>query len=223
LSELTPDRIAHGIMYFVVLLFSLSFHESAHAWMASRMGDNTARELGRVSLNPLVHIDLLGTVLIPLIQIFGPGGIPLMGWAKPTPVQSRNFRAGELAKAQILVAGAGPVSNLILAVVFTAALFVAVRLGLSQDSEEPVLKLLSTGVVINLALAVFNLLPLPPLDGSHVASWGLPRPMAEAYDRVMGAYGQYILLILFVTGVLSWITTPLIVFLQTILYSIVAL
>jgi Zn-dependent protease len=223
LSELTPDRIAHGIMYFVVLLFSLSFHESAHAWMASRMGDNTARELGRVSLNPLVHIDLLGTVLIPLIQIFGPGGIPLMGWAKPTPVQSRNFRAGELAKAQILVAGAGPVSNLILAVVFTAALFVAVRLGLSQDSEEPVLKLLSTGVVINLALAVFNLLPLPPLDGSHVASWGLPRPLAEAYDRVMGAYGQYILLILFVTGVLSWITTPLIVFLQTILYSIVAL
>jgi Zn-dependent protease len=146
-----------------------------------------------------------------------------MGWAKPTPVQSRNFRAGELAKAQILVAGAGPVSNLILAIVFTAALFVAVRLGLSQDSEEPVLKLLSTGVLINLALAVFNLLPLPPLDGSHVASWGLPRPLAEAYDRVMGAYGQYILLILFVTGVLSWITTPLIVFLQTILYSIVAL
>ena len=223
MSEVTPDRIAHGITYFVVLLFSLSFHESAHAWMASRMGDNTARDLGRVSLNPVVHIDLLGTVLIPLIQIFGPGGIPLMGWAKPTPVQSRNFRAGELAKAQILVAGAGPVSNLILAIVFTAALFVAVRLGLSQDSEEPVLKLLSTGVLINLALAVFNLLPLPPLDGSHVASWGLPRPLAEAYDRVMGAYGQYILLILFVTGVLSWITTPLIVFLQTILYSIVAL
>ena len=220
MSELTPDRIAQGITYFVVLLFSLSFHESAHAWTASRMGDQTARDLGRVSLNPLVHMDLLGTVLIPLIQIFGPAGIPLMGWAKPTPVEPRNFRPGELARGQILVAGAGPVSNLILAVGFTAALVVAVRLGLSLDSPGPLLKLLTTGVLINVALAVFNMLPLPPLDGSHVASWGLPRPLALAYDRVMGSYGQFILLILFVTGVLSWITTPVIILLQQLLYTI---
>jgi Zn-dependent protease len=218
--ELTPDRIAQGITYFVVLLFSLSFHESAHAWMASRMGDDTARDLGRVSLNPLVHIDLIGTVLIPLIQIFGPSGIPLMGWAKPTPVQSRNFRAGELAKGQILVAGAGPVSNLILALIFTFALFVAVRLGITPASQEALFRLITTGVLINVALAVFNMLPLPPLDGSHVASWGLPRPLAEAYDRVMGSYGQYILLLLFVTGVLSWITSPLIVLLQRGLYRL---
>jgi Zn-dependent protease len=220
LPDLTPDRIAQGITYFVVLLFSLSFHESAHAWMASRMGDNTARDLGRVSLNPLVHIDLLGTVLIPLIQIFGPAGIPLMGWAKPTPVQPRNFRSGQLARGQILVAGAGPASNLILAVCFTAALFVAVRLGLSQEAGEPVLRLIETGVLINVALAVFNMLPLPPLDGSHVASWGLPRPLAETYDRVMGSYGQFLLLILFVTGALSWITTPLIILLHRFLYAL---
>jgi Zn-dependent protease len=218
--DLTPDRIAQGLMSFVVLLFSLSFHESAHAWMASRMGDNTARDLGRVSLNPLVHIDLFGTVLIPLIQIFGPAGIPLLGWAKPTPVEARNFRPGELAKGQILVAGAGPVSNLILAVVFTAALFVAVRLGLSPEAGEPVLALIATGVMVNVSLAVFNMLPLPPLDGSHVASWGLPRPLGQAYDRVMGSYGQYLLLILFVTGVLSWITSPLILFLRGILFTI---
>jgi Zn-dependent protease len=217
---LTPQKIAEGLTYFVVLLFSLSFHESAHAWMASRMGDNTARDLGRVSLNPLVHIDLLGTVIIPLIQIFGPGGIPLMGWAKPTPVQARNFRSGELAKGQILVAGAGPVSNMILAVVFTAALFVAARLGLSESAGRPVLNLLATGVVMNLALAIFNLLPLPPLDGSHVASWGLPRSLGQAYDRIMGTYGQYLLLILFVTGVLSWVTTPLIVFLRNVLFAL---
>jgi Zn-dependent protease len=218
--ELSPDRIAQGITYFVVLLFSLSFHESAHAWMASRMGDDTARDLGRVSLNPLVHIDLVGTVLIPLIQIFGPSGIPLMGWAKPTPVQARNFRAGNLAKGQILVASAGPVSNLILALVFTVALFVVVRLGITPDSQAALFRLITTGVLINVALAVFNMLPLPPLDGSHVASWGLPRPLAEAYDRVMGAYGQYILLLLFITGVLSWITSPLIVLLQRGLYRL---
>jgi Zn-dependent protease len=217
--ELTPD-IAQGIMSFVVLLFSLSFHESAHAWMASRMGDNTARDLGRVSLNPFVHIDLFGTVLIPLIQIFGPAGIPLMGWAKPTPVEARNFRPGELARGQILVAGAGPLSNLVLALVFTAVLFVVVRLGLSPEAEEPLLMLIKAGVAINVSLAVFNLLPLPPLDGSHVASWGLPRPMAEAYDRVMGSYGQYLLLILFVTGVLSWITSPLIFFLRGLLFKV---
>ncbi|HEY6552888.1 MAG TPA: site-2 protease family protein [Vicinamibacteria bacterium] len=220
MSDLTPEHIAQGITYFVVLLFSLSFHESAHAWMASRMGDNTARDLGRVSLNPIVHIDLLGTVLIPLIQIFGPSGIPLMGWAKPTPVQPGNFAPGQLARGQILVAGAGPVSNLILALVFTAGLFVAVRLGLSPETGAPVLKLITTGVLINIALAVFNLLPLPPLDGSHVASWGLPRPLAETYDRVMGSYGQFLLLILFVTGVLSWVTTPIIIFLRNLLYAI---
>lgn len=220
MSELTPDRIVLGLTYFVVLLFSLSFHESAHAWMAARMGDNTARDLGRVSLNPLVHIDLLGTVLIPLIQIFGPSGIPLMGWAKPTPVQPGNFRSGSLARGQILVASAGPISNLILAVGFTVALIIAVRLGLTPETGQPWWSLITTGVLINVALAVFNMLPLPPLDGSHVASWGLPRPLAQAYDRVMGSYGQFILLILFVTGALSWITRPLILLLQGLLYSI---
>ena len=220
MDELTPQKIAEGITFFIVLLFSLSFHESAHAWMASRMGDNTARDLGRVSLNPLVHIDLLGTVIIPLIQIFGPGGIPLMGWAKPTPVQARIFRPGELAKGQILVAGAGPVSNLILAFFFTIALFVAVRVGVTPEAAQPVLRLISTGVLINVALAVFNMLPLPPLDGSHVASWGLPRSLGQAYDRIMGAYGQYLLLILFITGVLSWLTTPLIVFLRNFLFAV---
>jgi Zn-dependent protease len=91
LSELTPERIALGLTTYVVLLFSLFFHESAHAWMASRLGDDTARSLGRVSLNPIVHIDPIGTLIFPLLQIFT--GVPLLGWAKPTPYNPANFRS----------------------------------------------------------------------------------------------------------------------------------
>jgi Zn-dependent protease len=201
---LEPDRIAMGLTTYVVLLFSLSVHESAHGWMAWRMGDDTAIRQGRVSLNPLVHIDPVGTVLIPLIQIFGPMGIPLMGWAKPTPVGAHNFR--RLARGHILVAAAGPLSNMILAVLFTIALFVAVRLDI--DYNNPVMVLFGTGVVMNVSLAVFNLVPLPPLDGSWIASWGLPRPIANKYDRVMEPWGQWILLILFMTGILGIVVAP---------------
>jgi Zn-dependent protease len=204
LAELTPDRIAMGLTTYVVLLFSLSVHESAHGWMAWRMGDDTAIRQGRVSLNPLVHIDPVGTVLIPLIQIFGPMGIPLMGWAKPTPVGAHNFR--RLARGHILVAAAGPVSNMILAVIFTIALFVAFRLGV--ETNDPAGILIVTGVIMNVSLAVFNLVPLPPLDGSWIASWGLPRPIANKYDRVMEPWGQWILLILFMTGILGVVVAP---------------
>src|SRR5512147_909734 len=111
-------------MSYVVLLFSLSVHESAHAWAALKQGDPTAQSLGRISLNPLVHIDLVGTVVMPLLQIFM-SGIPLLAWAKPTPVNPRYFR--DLRRGQIVVSGAGPLSNLLLALAFTAGLFVAVR------------------------------------------------------------------------------------------------
>lgn len=206
--ELEAQDFALKLTTYVVLLFSLSVHESAHGWMAYRMGDDTAVSQGRVSLNPLVHIDPIGTVLIPLIQIFGPVGIPLMGWAKPTPVGAHNFR--NLARGHILVAGAGPVSNIVLATLCTAALFVTLRVGLSPEIELPVRAIIETGVVMNIALAIFNLVPLPPLDGSWVASWGLPRPIAEKYDRVMEPYGSWILLILFMTGVLGFVIRPFI-------------
>lgn len=215
MESLTPEVLAQGITYYVVLLFSLSVHESAHAWMALRMGDDTAARQGRISLNPLVHIDPIGTVLIPLVQVLW-GGVPLLAWAKPTPVAGHNLR--RLARGHVLVAGAGPVSNLLLALVFTAALFVGLRTGVRD--VQPLMVLLSVGVQMNVLLAIFNLVPLPPLDGSWVASWGLPRPIAEQYDRVVEPYGQWILLALFATGALGFVLSPFIRALSTFLFQI---
>lgn len=202
MGALTAEDLAMGLTTYVVLLFSLSVHESAHGYTAHLMGDDTAISQGRVSLNPLVHIDPIGTLLIPILQIFW-GGIPLLGWAKPTPVGAHNFR--RLAQGHIRVAGAGPVSNLVLAVLFTAALFVLLRV---DGADGPLGIIVISGIQMNVALALFNLVPVPPLDGSWIASWGLPRHIADRYDRVMEPYGHLILLALFVTGLLGWLIRP---------------
>jgi Zn-dependent protease len=215
------DRIPQAITSYVVLLFSLSFHEAAHGWMAWRMGDPTAMNLGRVSLNPLVHIDPIGTVLMPLLMFFS-GGLPFLAWAKPTPYQPANIRRDRsVAQGHILIASAGPVSNAILALAFTLLLVIAVRSGVAASLGEPGLMILSTGVQLNVALALFNMLPVPPLDGSKVASWGLPRPLGEAYDRVMEPYGFLILLALVMTGVVGWILEPIMGFVITLLLQLV--
>jgi Zn-dependent protease len=219
-GELAGETIAMGITSYVVLLFSISVHEASHAWAALRMGDDTALREGRVSLNPIVHIDPIGTLLIPLLQIFW-GGIPLLGWAKPTPYNPANFRRDRsIARGHIMVAGAGPISNLLLALLFTALLFVVARAGAVKALQGPVLSIILTGIQMNVALALFNLLPLPPLDGSKVASWGLPRSMGQRYDRVMEPYGQWILLIAFATGLLGWLLSPVMRALITILYRV---
>lgn len=208
MNELTPERIAMGLTAYVVLLFSLSVHESAHAWMAHKMGDDTALELGRVSLNPMVHIDPIGTVLFPLIQIFT--GIPTLGWAKPTPYNPANFRRDvSMRQGHMLVAGAGPVSNLLLALLFTAAFFVIARSGMVGASAQPLVMIVVRGVQMNVILAIFNLVPIPPLDGSKVASYGLPGQAGERYDRVMEPYGYMILLILMFTGILGYLISPI--------------
>jgi Zn-dependent protease len=212
------EKLAMGLTSYVVLLLSLSVHESAHGWMALRMGDDTAARQGRITLNPLAHIDLIGTVLIPILQIFGPG-IPLLGWAKPTPVGAHNFR--RLARGHILVAGAGPVSNFLLAALFTAALFVASQAGVTNLSQPAVFWFLVIGVSMNVGLAIFNLIPLPPLDGSWIASWGLPRNIAQHYDRVMEPYGNIILLVLFVTGVLGQVMWPFVELIRKFLFGLV--
>jgi len=201
-------QILNLLVYYVVLLFSLSFHESAHAWMASRLGDQTARDLGRVSLNPLVHIDPVGTVVMPLLMAMSQG-IPLLAWAKPTPVVAANFRPGMYRRGQVLTAGAGPVSNLILAVAFTLVLFVVARVGGGDGPWALVMDLLFAGVLVNISLGIFNLVPLPPLDGSWVASFGLPPALGAAYDRIVKPYGAMILLLLVMTGTLGRFMSPL--------------
>jgi len=213
---ITPEAFALGITTYVVLLFSLSVHESAHGYMAYRMGDDTARLQGRVDLNPLVHIDPVGTVLIPLLQIFW-GGVPLLGWAKPTPVGAHNFR--RLARGHVLVAGAGPASNLLLAILFTLALFVARRAGLIEGGRDVLFVVLAVGIQMNVALALFNLIPVPPLDGSWIASWGLPRPIADRYDRLVEPFGQWLLLALFMP--IGWVLRPIQVSLTSLIFRMV--
>jgi Zn-dependent protease len=203
-----------------VLLFSLSVHESAHAWTALKEGDPTAQSLGRISLNPLVHIDLIGTVVLPLLMIFTSSGF-LFGWAKPCPVNPRNFR--HVRRAEIIVSGAGPVSNLILAVLFTAGLFVALRLIPEPTVEHPVIRMLFLGLQLNVILAVFNMVPLPPLDGSHILQWSLPGDLGHRYIRAIGPYGGFILLALVMTGALWTVVGPVARLLQGLLVALVRL
>ncbi|PYQ40424.1 MAG: site-2 protease family protein [Acidobacteria bacterium] len=208
MSDLTPQHIALGLTTYVVLLFSLSFHESAHAWMAWRLGDDTAKNLGRVSLNPIVHMDPIGTLLFPLIQIFT--SVPLLGWAKPTPYNPANFRRDvSMRKGHMLVAAAGPVSNLLLGLFFAVALIVLVRAGVIQTQRDFLYNIVFLGVELNVLLAVFNFIPIPPLDGSKVASFGLPGDFGERYDRVVGPYGFLILMLLLISGAFSYIAVPI--------------
>jgi Zn-dependent protease len=202
-----PDiDFAQVFIAFIVLLFSLTVHESAHAWTADRLGDPTARLLGRVSLNPIVHADPIGTVLFPLLAIIG--GVPLIGWAKPVPVNVRRLRRQR--RDYVLVAAAGPVSNLLLAVAAAVVLGVLpispVTLG-QPNVSAPVASLLSRAIRINVLLAVFNMIPIPPLDGGNVLGGLLPERLALTFDRIR-PYGFILLYALMLSGRLYDIVVP---------------
>ena len=197
------DFLQIGLL-LAVLIASLTFHEAAHAWAADRLGDPTARLLGRLSLNPLVHIDLIGTVVFPLIAIST--GVPLIGWAKPVPVDVRNLAAPRRDFA--LVAAAGPASNLVLALAAAGAFAVVRALG---DDAGPiayaVVVAVLNAVVINVLLAVFNLIPVPPLDGGNILLGVLPASLVGAVERIR-PYGIFVLYGLMFSGLLSRITYP---------------
>jgi Zn-dependent protease len=218
--EFTPERIYTSLVSYVVLLFSLSFHESAHALAALKLGDDTAEREGRITLNPVPHIDPIGTILFPLLQAFT--ALPFLGWAKPTPYNPANFRRDvSMRKGHMVVAAAGPLSNLVLAVVFTLAFWVVVRTVSVVDPSHPLLRIAVVGIQINVVLAVFNLVPIPPLDGSKVASYGLSPQFSDRYDRIMEPYGYLILLALVVTGILGLFLGPVTSWLTILLLRLV--
>jgi Zn-dependent protease len=204
LNEIT---LAQAAIAFIVLLFSLTVHELAHAWTADRLGDPTARLLGRVSLNPLVHADLIGTIVFPLLASLG--RFPLIGWAKPVPVNVSRLRGGR--RDYVLVAGAGPASNLVMAIVAAALLrIVHPESGAMADSTvgAPLALFASRAIQINLLLAIFNMIPIPPLDGGAVLGGLLPEGIARRFDALVRPYGFLLLYGLMLTGALGTIMTP---------------
>lgn len=192
-----------AIPVFLILLASLSVHEAAHAWAANKLGDPTARLLGRLTLNPLAHIDWIGTVAFPIILALS--NLPVFGWAKPVPVDMRNLQSPRRDFA--LVALAGPVSNVVLAAGFI--LLLQAQGGLVPDtgvtSTSVVLYL---AIFLNLILAAFNMLPIPPLDGGNVLAGLLPESMARVVDQVR-PFGAFVILGLFLMGALDYLYDPI--------------
>jgi Zn-dependent protease len=205
------------VFQVIVFLFAISVHESAHAWTAWRLGDPTAFMVGRVTLNPIKHIDVWGTIILPLLAILT--HFPIIGWAKPTPVNTRNFK--HLVRDDIMTSVAGPVSNLLVAIVAVLLMFVVKSVSAegnaivsllarsfgttipegSNSSLVPISLLLYNAMFINVLLAVFNLIPVPPLDGSHVLRHFLSDSLRRIYDSV-GIFGLFALM--FWGGGLLW-------------------
>jgi Zn-dependent protease len=222
------ELIGHLVIYIAVLLFAISCHEAAHAWMSWKYGDDTAYMLGRVTLNPVSHTDPIGTLLIPIMAfIFGSiggalGTIPLIGWGKPTPVNPRNWT--KYKQANVMVSLAGIMANLLIAsvsfLIFKAMLEFGVFSGeeFAKGLGRPLIILFMNLIFLNVSLAVFNLLPFPPLDGSKVLSTFLPPSMQPIMD-MLEQYGFIILVGLMYFGFIRLIMSPVFAVVEYLLYT----
>lgn len=210
------DFVSALVINMVVWLFSVSAHEAAHAWMSYKFDDDTAYMLGRVTLNPIPHIDPIGTILLPIIGFLtgyfqGGVGIPLIMWGKPTPVNPLKWRNKDLAN--VMVSLAGIAVNILIAIGFAILFRVLVAYGIfNRESIEtgftaPLFTLILSMVMMNVGLAIFNLLPFPPLDGSKALQSFLPRS-AEPIIDVLETYGFLILIVLMQMGVISFLVSP---------------
>jgi Zn-dependent protease len=190
-------------IWAIPVLFAITLHEVAHGWMARYFGDRTAEMLGRLSLNPLRHIDPIGTVLVPGVLLAFGG--PLFGWAKPVPVATSVLRNPR--RAMVLVALAGPAANLGMAVLWCAVLGVISRINGNETLDRWIALMAQAGILINVVLAVFNLLPIPPLDGGRVLAGLLP-PRFGARLEKLEPMGLFIVVGLSVLGVFGWLFNP---------------
>jgi Zn-dependent protease len=187
------------LIYIIPLLFAITLHEAAHGWVASKLGDHTARMMGRVTLDPTKHIDPIGTIAIPLVLLLSSSGF-IFGWAKPVPINFNALRNGK--NGMIWVALAGPGANIVMAICWLFVMIIAIKINITVLIEMG-----RVGILVNCVLAVFNLLPIPPLDGSRVISALLPNRLAYQYNQ-LEQYGLYILLGLMFLGGFNYLVRP---------------
>lgn len=211
----TADLLSRLIIFIVVLLLAISAHEAAHAWMSHKFGDDTAFMLGRVTLNPVKHTDVIGTLVIPiaafLLTSITAGPVPLLGWGKPTPVNPRNWT--NYKTANVMVSIAGILANILIAVIGFVVLKTLLETGIVNAGNvdagivKPLMILFFNLIFLNVSLAVFNLLPFPPLDGSKVLSTFLPESFMPALE-LLEQFGFIILILLLYTGIIGTIIYP---------------
>jgi Zn-dependent protease len=202
-------------IWAVPVLFAITLHEAAHGWVASKLGDPTARQLGRITLNPIKHIDPMGTIVIPLALVMLSGFI--IGWAKPVPVDPRHFKQPLLDMA--LVALAGPASNFLMACGWALLISLSTTALADTSISMYLFQMGKAGMTINLILMVLNLMPIPPLDGGRVLAGVLPKQMALSFMRIE-PYGMWIILALLVSGVLGKILWPIVLRFDAIISAI---
>ena len=187
------------LIYIIPLLFAITLHEAAHGWIASKLGDHTARMMGRVTLDPTKHIDPIGTIAIPLVLLLSSSGF-IFGWAKPVPINFNALRNGKTGMIWVALAGTG--ANIVMAICWLFIMIIAINMNITVLIEMG-----RVGILVNCVLAVFNLLPIPPLDGSRVISALLPNRLAYQYNQ-LEQYGLYILLGLMFLGGFNYLVRP---------------
>ncbi len=203
------EKIIYDIAVWALpVLFAITLHEVAHGWVANKLGDGTAKMLGRLTLNPVKHIDPIGTILVPLAMVLLQTGF-IFGWAKPVPVHTRNFKNPRRDMA--IVAIAGPLSNLAMAILWVFVYKLSASTLGGSSIGHGIMAMGQAGILINLILFVFNLLPIPPLDGGRVLSGFVPPSVSDLLDR-LEPYGFFIVIGLLYFGVLNAILNPVISF-----------
>jgi len=206
-------------LYAIPMLFAITLHEAAHGYVARHFGDYTAYQAGRISLNPLDHIDPIGTILVPVALVIFTAGQFVFGWAKPVPVNFGNLR--DPKRDMLWVAAAGPGANLLMALIWAAVLKVMLLVPVNYFSY-PVQEMAKGGVLINLGLMILNLIPIPPLDGGRIAVSLLPNRLAYRFAMIE-PYGLIIIVVLLATRALSAVIWPLVAACGSVIYALFGL